>query len=740
MSNDQTINLESNPSLVQPETPLTPEEIQRLQTQQLAEADERINEGSASPEDEALVEGFNAGANAALAEQEGQRTVEARTVSLGEDLLDTTNRQIQRLEDNIDVNRGWGEDTTEQQTELQGQRDMARYLEGRDYKDHNGNLHDAQSGKFKNESLANVKTSRSEQLDNTELKNLKLLEPDGLIDRWADAESRDLETVSSDIQDEILRRLENEVNLTDNLKLALIEQLHDKMLEKLGIEKTEPSNEKPITLPENGNEDVESPQLNDEEDPIEPQKEKEISSEEILSRLDEINTEINRLNEKVSTLETGRYSDGDTTENSSNKSQNPNETNNNSKNSEIDSNNKEGNRSIPGELCVDSEEKYAEASANYAISKLDVENIISGEDKKLKFENAAEELEKRFEEHINNIVELVADTDEDVRSLRMENAHIHDDAQSKLAELVSQRELAGDRYDGSLDEQIEQQQKLIDSAQANEAAFTERESRREADLQEFNLSELTKLSKNVDQAMLLERTRRHPKLSKLINWLDKHPKSRIAAGIGLTGLGLVGAATFNAPLVALAVSGKAALRGFGSYNLSRGIGEMIASKRLSKTEINTVDQYLEASKRQSATRRNSKMVGAAVSAVLTIVPAVVSILDNFNHTSNVIRPARPEAPSTSATANPSLDHIPTIKPVAENVLPWNYGMDVLHTNISSPEVLNKLTNNPFNIKFIGNGLGGGNGAITSVSIPGQGTFSDLGHINSAIAYVLGNRA
>jgi len=67
-------------------------------------------------------------------------------------------------------------------------------------------------------------------------------------------------------------------------------------------------------------------------------------------------------------------------------------------------------------------------------------------------------------------------------------------------------------------------------------------------------------------------------------------------------------------------------------------------------------------------------------------------------------------------------------------------MDLLHTNISSPEVLNKLTNNPFNIKFIGNGLGGGNGAITSVSIPGQGTFSDLGHINSAIAYVLGNRA
>jgi hypothetical protein len=70
------------------------------------------------------------------------------------------------------------------------------------------------------------------------------------------------------------------------------------------------------------------------------------------------------------------------------------------------------------------------------------------------------------------------------------------------------------------------------------------------------------------------------------------------------------------------------------------------------------------------------------------------------------------------------------------MLPWTYGMDVLHTNISSSDVLSKLTNNTEGIRFIGNGLGGGHGAIESVTIPGQGTFSDVGHINAAISYVL----
>ncbi len=76
-----------------------------------------------------------------------------------------------------------------------------------------------------------------------------------------------------------------------------------------------------------------------------------------------------------------------------------------------------------------------------------------------------------------------------------------------------------------------------------------------------------------------------------------------------------------------------------------------------------------------------------------------------------------------------------IKPTAENTLPWNYAMDTLHTNISNPQVLSKLTDNSAGIKFNGNGLSGGSGAIDSVTINGH-TYTDLGHINGAIKHIL----
>ena len=80
-----------------------------------------------------------------------------------------------------------------------------------------------------------------------------------------------------------------------------------------------------------------------------------------------------------------------------------------------------------------------------------------------------------------------------------------------------------------------------------------------------------------------------------------------------------------------------------------------------------------------------------------------------------------------------------IKPVAANTLPWNYAMDTLHTNISSPSVLNKITHNSAGIQFNGNGLSDGKGAIDSVTIDGH-TYTDLGHINGAIKFVLDDKS
>ena len=81
--------------------------------------------------------------------------------------------------------------------------------------------------------------------------------------------------------------------------------------------------------------------------------------------------------------------------------------------------------------------------------------------------------------------------------------------------------------------------------------------------------------------------------------------------------------------------------------------------------------------------------------------------------------------------------MPTITPQGGDEYPWTFGMNNLGTNISAHDTLTKIVNNPYGIKFVGNGMGGGSGAIESVFIPGQGTFTDFAHINGAIAAIMG---
>ena len=238
--------------------------------------------------------------------------------------------------------------------------------------------------------------------------------------------------------------------------------------------------------------------------------------------------------------------------------------------------------------------------------------------------------------------------------------------------------------------------------------------------------------------MLAERTRRHPKLTKINNWLQKHPKTRIGVGLGLTAMGVVGAATFNAPLVAFATGAKAGLSGYGSYNASRGIGEMIASKKMNKTQLATIDDYLGASDKQSATRRNSKRIGSAVAIAMAAAPAILAMTE-AHHAASAVQHKPTATPTTTPAAAPppAPSPMPTITPQGGDEYPWTFGMNNLGTNISAHDTLTKITNNPYGISFVGNGMGGGSGAIESVTIPGQGTFTDFAHINGAIAAIMG---
>jgi hypothetical protein len=185
---------------------------------------------------------------------------------------------------------------------------------------------------------------------------------------------------------------------------------------------------------------------------------------------------------------------------------------------------------------------------------------------------------------------------------------------------------------------------------------------------------------------------------------------------------------------------------------------MIANKKMSKTQLATIDDYLGASDRQSATRRNSKRLGAAVAVAMAAAPAILAMTEaqhaatatHSTHTKGgshtVVDTDKPDIDKTDidktgvVTPPPKLP-MPTITPQGGDEYPWTFGMKNLGTNISAHDTLTKIVNNPYGIKFVGNGMGGGSGAIESVTFPGpdgiRRTFTDFAHINGAIAAIMG---
>ena len=385
----------------------------------------------------------------------------------------------------------------------------------------------------------------------------------------------------------------------------------------------------------------------------------------------------------------------------------------------------------PEAAAAESRIAYYEASSNYAKAKIAAEGMFAGAEKKAAFETAGAALKEAREKWLNAEADLVRSADRMGENLQAINNQERTEAQGILDTLLKTKEDAGDDYDGGLEAQIAAQQANLARIDDYDSLIAGHIASREARIQAFAVGELTELSKRVDDEMLAERTRRHPKLTKINNWLQKHPKTRIGVGLGLTAAGIVGAATFNAPLVAFATGAKAGLSGYGSYNASRGIGEMIASKKMNKTQLATIDDYLGASDRQSATRRNSKRLGAAVAVALAAAPAIIA-MSEAHHAATAVH-----SPGTTPPPPPVPTSTIAVTPQGGSEYPWTFGMNTLGTNISAPDTLNKIVNNPFGIKFVGNGLGGGQGAIESVMIPGQGTFTDFAHINGAIAAIMG---
>jgi hypothetical protein len=702
---------------------------------QLEAANQRVANGTASAEDQALVQGANIVA-ATMAETPASsepRPLGDRVIV--DDLYGPVTRQIPVLEDRA-ATAAFGGDQASAQQELQTAQDMKTYLEGRDYTDAKGKLHDAETGAFKSMNDANARPESQTQT----YESMDVMKEGGLLDKWAEAMDHNDKTTSIDIQEELYRRILAEPNLSDDRKEQIIlsyESMAEGRRNKASDnpadftndaapteptpaegEPTTPTEVEP-TNPEDTGDESESPTTEDsptgeaptppaegepttptEVEPTTPEdtgdspedtgeieetSERDKSLDELGENIDKIKqsiegllAELDRMQQELDRLRNGETDESGPEEEEEEEEVEPTEE----------------MAKSPEAAAAESRIAYYEASSNYAKAKIAAEGMFAGAEKKEAFETAGVALKEAREKWLSAEADLVRSADRMGENLQAINNQERTEAQGILDTLLKAKEDAGDDYDGGLEAQIAAQQANLARIDDYDSLIAEHIASREARIQAFAVGELTELSKRVDDEMLAERTRRHPKLTKINNWLQKHPKTRIGVGLGLTAAGIVGAATFNAPLVAFATGAKAGLSGYGSYNASRGIGEMIASKKMNKTQLATIDDYLGASDRQSATRRNSKRMGAAVAVALAAAPAIIA-MSEAHHAATAVH-----SPGTTPPPPPVPTSTIAVTPQGGSEYPWTFGMNTLGTNISAPDTLNKIVNNPFGITCV----------------------------------------
>jgi len=176
-------------------------------------------------------------------------------------------------------------------------------------------------------------------------------------------------------------------------------------------------------------------------------------------------------------------------------------------------------------------------------------------------------------------------------------------------------------------QQVEYQRKSKELAQSEKDKWSQ-----------VKAEELMKVRAKVDAEMLRQRTEKHPRLAKMNEWLKKHPKTRMVAGLALTAIGVTGTVTGLAPLALIGFGGRTALGAYGAYNASRGIGEMVGARSekfglgsqkfkesgdpaRDKVRKENIGEELTAQEKQTATRKWSKRVGAAAAGIVGLIGA-----------------------------------------------------------------------------------------------------------------------
>lgn len=245
------------------------------------------------------------------------------------------------------------------------------------------------------------------------------------------------------------------------------------------------------------------------------------------------------------------------------------------------------------------------------------------------------------------------------------------------------------------------------------------------DSHDLVLQKVAEVRQRVDAEMVAQREKARPGLSKVANWLKDHPKTRLIAGLAFSGMAITGLATGILPLTAIGIAGRSALAGFGVYNASRGVGEMIGNRQMNKADMSSIEGYTEGAEKQSNTRRRSKKVGLAGGAVAAAIP----VIRNWDV---LFGPPKPPIPTLIVTPPTPTTPIPNFP--ADTEVPWNHFANTLGMGPKAAtekifELVDKAPRLGWTINHVGTGRAY---SIPSIIAPDGRVITDQVGINRAL--------
>lgn len=276
---------------------------------------------------------------------------------------------------------------------------------------------------------------------------------------------------------------------------------------------------------------------------------------------------------------------------------------------------------------------------DFARRRVESERMFSGKTATNEMEHSAQELNEAFGEWSAALARLITEQNRAIYEQTQAIRADLDDAHQNLRDLEA---LPEDARPADFDDQVRMVGDLIRRLENQNSQNEQLEAQIRAGLNAMVNEKLMEVRARVDFEMIAERERRHPRLARVGEWLRNHKKTRIAAGVALTGLGFVGAATGNVPLVSAAVAGRAALRGFGGYTATKAGGEWLADRQFNKADIDSIEDYTTAAQRQTRRKRRWGRGAAVVGTGLAAAPLIGNAL---HATPPEAPPAAPKPPS-----------------------------------------------------------------------------------------------